>query len=400
MLTPHFKETAERIRCSPSNDILAIQDGTVLNYSTHTAKKELGRVGNTRDSKKPQQGIIQHSTLCVTPENEALGLMDLAFYTYDDFASDIDSDKRPLEEKKTLCWVNGIKNLRHRLGDTARNKRIITVSDRESDFFEFMHYLVVNNETFIVRCKSDRYLGEATQKGDTLKKSLDKQTPLGAFTALIPSVETRTIQEVTLQLKCLETITMPVPRWVKTSNPDKNYNPIQLNVVMAYHEEYSWILLSNMPVETIADCMKIVGYYKQRWHIEDYHKVLKTGYQIDELYLHSSRIAIENALTIAAMSACRLYWIIFTGRVEKNITADKLFKEYEWQCVYLFFNEPIPLEPPPVREIILQIARLGGFKPTKDKTKLPGIKVMWLGFQKFEAAATMFKQCQAKLKAT
>ena len=110
---------------------------------------------------------------------------------------------------------------------------------------------------------------------------------------------------------------------------------------------------------------------------------------MDELYLHASLSAIKNALVMASISACRLYWLIFSGRVEQELKADKLFKEYEWKSLYIFFKEPIPHETPTLGEVINKIARLGGYKPNK-KSKPPGIKTMWLGFQAFSIAAEMY----------
>ena len=129
--------------------------------------------------------------------------------------------------------------------------------------------------------------------------------------------------------------------------------------------------------------------------IEDYHKILKTGYQIDEIYLHASREAIENALTMASISACRLYWIIYVGRVEASLKADSLFKDYEWKALYVYFKEKIPQQPPPLYEIILKIARLGGYKPRKG-AQPPGIKTMWLGIQHFNIATEMYKNALAR----
>ena len=41
-------------------------------------------------------------------------------------------------------------------------------------------------------------------------------------------------------------------------------------------------------------------------------------------------------------------------------------------------------------EVILRIARLGGYKFTK-KGQPPGIKTMWIGFQQFTIAAQMYR---------
>ncbi len=50
-------------------------------------------------------------------------------------------------------------------------------------------------------------------------------------------------------------------------------------------------------------------------------------------------------------------------------------------------------------EIVNKIARLGAYKPTK-KSKPPGIKTTWLGFQAFTFVAEMYHSvCQQKLKA-
>ena len=190
-------------------------------------------------------------------------------------------------------------------------------------------------------------------------------------------------------VKKLQAIDIPPSPRVKRANKDKGYKPIKVNVVMAYNETYCWILITNLPTDSLDDCLKVIKIYKERWHVEDFHKVLKTGYQVDELYLHASVSAIKNALVMASISACRLYWLIFSGRVEKELKADKFFKEYEWKSIYIYFKEPIPHEAPMLAEIINKIARLGGYKPTK-KSKPPGVKTMWLGFQAFSVAAEMY----------
>ena len=181
----------------------------------------------------------------------------------------------------------------------------------------------------------------------------------------------------------------PSPR-IKRSNKDKDYHPVKVNVVQAYNEHYCWILLTTLPVDDLASCKQVTEIYKERWHVEDYHKVLKTGYQVDELYLHSSLSAIQNALVMAAIAACRLYWIIYAGRVEDTVSADKFFKEHEWKSLYIYFKEAIPEKTPALSEIIIKIARLGGYKPKKGG-KPPGVKTIWLGFQGFTIAAEMYQ---------
>jgi hypothetical protein len=399
LMEPHIQKTVQRIGECNSEYILSIQDQTYLNFSTHLAKTELGRISAlaSKHSKHNQYGIIQHSTLCVNDKNEPLGLLGIQHFDLDDTASEICSDKRSIETKKTRYWVNAFEQQQERLKGTA--KKVITVADREGDFFEFLHVLSANNANYVIRCQHDRCMGEKYQVGEKLSEHLDKSQPISEMDIEINDVKTHAIKTVRIKVKKLENIIIPVPRWTEESSKKKEYKPIRLNVVMAYNDEYCWILLTNLDVNTFADCQKVISIYKQRWHIEDYHKILKTGYQVDEIYLHSSRETIINALIMASISACRLYWIIFTGRVEENIKASDLFSELEWKSVYVFFKEKIPLATPPLKEVILRIAKLGGYKASKG-TKLPGIKTMWLGWQKFTVIAEMYESvCQLKLKA-
>lgn len=383
LLEPHYQNTIERVRRCNAEYILAIQDTTVLNYTSHRAKTEIGRIGLT--GKTHQYGLFQHNTLCVSSDNEALGLIDLQHFHNDDFDMSTNSDNRAIEEKRTICWINSLKATREKLKECG--KKIITVADRDGDFFEFLHEL--GNDFYVIRAQYDRCTGEKYKKGNKLIELLDKASPIGHAEIMINDVETHEIKTVTLNIKKLQNIDIPPSSRVKRANKEKSYKPIKVNVVMAYNETHCWILITNLPVDSLSHCLEVMKIYKERWHVEDFHKVLKTGYQVDELYLHASLSAIKNALVMASISACRLYWLIFSGRVERELKADKFFEEYEWKCLYVYFKEPIPHEIPTLAEVINKIALFGGYKPNK-KSKPPGIKTMWLGFQAFSIAAEMY----------
>ncbi len=46
-------------------------------------------------------------------------------------------------------------------------------------------------------------------------------------------------------------------------------------------EPLDWILLTSEPVECFEDAWTVIGYYEERWRVEDYHKCLKTGCQVE-----------------------------------------------------------------------------------------------------------------------
>lgn len=392
LIEPHYQQTAKRIKQSDAKYVLALQDQMRLNYTSHFAKTELGRIG--KSGKTMQYGLIQHSVLCVTDKNEPLGLMDVTLFDYEDFDTDVHQHHRSIKDKATRHWVDALVAMRHRLGECSQ--RIITVADREGDFYEFLHELIEAKEEFVIRAKNDRYTGVTHRaRGQRLWSLLAESGSKGSLTTLIQDVDSRETKEITLTLKAIEVMLPPPNKGKKDREEKKDVHPIKVNVVMAYNEEHEWVLITKLPIDTLEQIKEIVSIYRSRWHIEDYHKVLKTGYQIDEIYLHSSRETIQNLIIMASVSACRLYWLIYIGRTEVDIKAEQLFEDFEWKAIYVYFKEKIPQECPILSEVILRIARLGGYKPTK-KGQPPGIKTMWIGFQQFTIAAQMYRNMSTK----
>jgi hypothetical protein len=391
LLEPHFDKTIERVKSSQAEYILAIQDGTYLNYTSHKAKKEsLGRIGKSGNT--DQYGLIQHSNLLVTNQNEPLGLIDISHFHNDENDVSIPRNHRNIEDKKNKCWLESVKKMRNRIGKT--NKKIITVADREGDFFEFLQKLDEQQESFVVRAKNNRFTGEKQRdRENKLFDLLSSTTPIGKFEIDIYNSKDHKIESIELAVKRVERIQIPKPHRSK-ENSSKNKESLFLNVVMAYNAEYSWTLLTDLPVENIEKCYEIISIYRSRWHIEEYHKILKTAYQIDELYLHSSREAIENALTMISISACRFYWMLYVGRVEQTIRADAVLSEFEWKSSYVYLKEKIPKETPSLKEAIINIARMGGYKVTK-KGSPPGVKSIWLGFQAVGVASQIYENMVA-----
>lgn len=392
LIAPHYQQTVQRIQESDAEYILAIQDQMHLNFTKHKAKSDLGSIG--KSGKTIQYGLIQHSILSVTDHNEPLGLLDVSYFDYDDIDTSINRDKQAIEDKVDKFWIDALKKMRERLGDTQ--KKVITVADREGDFYEFLHRLVVENEEFVIRSRHNRILGEIYQsKGEKLRETLSRAAIEGSMQVEIQDVNSREIKEITLFLKATQII-LPIPKkMAKDSIHENGYTSITLHVVQAYNEEHEWILLTKLPIDTLEQIKKIVIIYKSRWHIEDYHKVLKTGYQVDEIYLHTSKEAIKKLLILSSISACRLYWLIYIGRREASIKADQLFEEFEWKAIYVYFKEPIPNECPSVSEVMLKIARLGGYKDNKWANP-PGIKTIWIGYQQFTVAAQMYRNMSRK----
>jgi hypothetical protein len=79
--------------------------------------------------------------------------------------------------------------------------------------------------------------------------------------------------------------------------------------------------------------------------------------------------------------AWRVLYLTTLGRVCPDIRCDNVFEDEEWQSVYVIATKKPPKKIPKLNEIILMVAKLGGFLGRKSDGE-SGPKVMWIGIQK------------------
>ncbi len=76
-------------------------------------------------------------------------------------------------------------------------------------------------------------------------------------------------------------------------------------------EQLRWVLYPNLPLQTKEDALKVINYYRLRWQIENYFKVLKDGCCHVE---HASlRIfeKLEKYTACFSTIAWRMFWMKF-----------------------------------------------------------------------------------------
>lgn len=63
-------------------------------------------------------------------------------------------------------------------------------------------------------------------------------------------------------------------------------------------EPVDWLLITSIPTNSVEEAQKIVAYYRRRWFIEDYHRLLKKkGFGIEDIQVESPHaLAINLAL--------------------------------------------------------------------------------------------------------
>src|SRR5262249_26219097 len=91
-------------------------------------------------------------------------------------------------------------------------------------------------------------------------------------------------------------VTVLVPRQPAASLKALAPRPIAQWAVRAHEvdppgglkEPIDWLLLTSLPVRTLEGAMEVISYYEKRWLIEEWHKALKTGCQVESRQLETS----------------------------------------------------------------------------------------------------------------
>jgi hypothetical protein len=138
-------------------------------------------------------------------------------------------------------------------------------------------------------------------------------------------------------------------------------------------EPLEWILLTTLPVEDIEQVLTIIGYYRQRWLIEEYHKCLKTGCNIEK-----RQVATKAKLLalLALFSIVSIYLLQFKAPLKgRHVPVEFI------QIVQLLKPTGQDLKDPTT--FWRQVAMLGGFLGRKGDGD-PGWQTIWAGWNRLQ----------------
>jgi len=142
-------------------------------------------------------------------------------------------------------------------------------------------------------------------------------------------------------------------------------------------------LITTYPVGGIEDAIQCIEWYAQRWRIESYHYVLKSGCKIEEIQLEEVR-KIKKLIAIYSIVAWKILWMIYESRENPEQPCTVILDDVEWKLLYVIAKKKKPPKKPMnLREAVRSIAKLGGFIGRKGDGE-PGVKTLWRGLMEFE----------------
>jgi len=359
-----------------SKVLLAVQDTMSVNYGTHLKTKGLGY-----NCEKKTLGINVHSSLALTPCGIPIGVLSQSVSTRtesNDTRTKEQRRRRPIEEKESYCWLEAMKTA----GENApENASLIHIADREGDIYELYALAERTGEKFIIRVARNR----STPDGEKILDVLQETSAVGIDKAIIPANHAAKTKEreaiLTIRYR-----KFPVKKPAILDPNKKLENSLNLTLISLTEENppedvepLEWLLMTNLCIESAADAILAARYYKQRWKIERFHFVLKTGCEIEKIQQRSVD-GIELLILMYSIIAVHIMMLTYTARNFPETPCSLLFEESEWQTLFRAANRTTdcPTSPYSMADALRYVAKLGGFAGAKSDGE-PGLKVIWIG---------------------
>ena len=138
------------------------------------------------------------------------------------------------------------------------------------------------------------------------------------------------------------------------------------------------MLLTSLPIGTLAQIKRLVGGYTQRWWVEEFHKALKSGTQVEASQLATGR-ALQALCAVLSLVALRLLETKLFARAfpDAPVRPDQFAPEL---LRLLAAKLACPRGGWTQRTVWRAIARCGGFLDRKGDGE-PGWITLWRGWR-------------------
>jgi len=389
ILTSHVQATDTRLREQPL--VLAVQDTVYLDWTHHPATEGLGPL-----VQEHRQGLLSHNTVAITPDRVPLGILQQQVWARDaeTFGQADDRNQRPTSEKESQKWLESLEAVaaaRERCPDT----QFVSVGDSEADMYDLFAAPRPSGVDLLIRaCQNRRVDHDAAYLWDVYPHA----TRVGTTTVHVPRQEDRPARVATLTVA-----TAPVPLQPPRRRAKERLPAVDVWAVWAVEEGPAdggepivWLLLTTVSVTTWQEALERLAWYACRWGIEVWHKVLKSGCQIEARQLGTAA-RLERCLALYAVIAWRMVHATMLARVLPDAPCTAVLADDEWQALWCArYNTATPPETPPtIREAVREIAHLGGFLGRTHDGE-PGVTVIWKGWQRLVEFVHMYRIMRPK----
>ncbi|MBK3661961.1 IS4 family transposase [Bradyrhizobium diazoefficiens] len=297
----HDKVTTERIIESWSEStvaavegrhVLAIQDTSEIHFNTTPQRRRgLGEIGHGNS-----HGVLLHPLLAVDADNgTCLGLLTGEVWTREGRRT-LSHDSRELSDKESQRWSATALAAKPLLASATG---VTLLGDRESDIFALYASAAEHGYHVIARSMHDRKLADSAG----LYAAIDAMVPIERRTIQLPARAQRPARQADLELRfgAIE-LARPQSKFLRDLPKSLHLAIVDVREINAGSdvEPLHWCLLTSHEVAAAEGAWRIVEWYKQRWIIEQFFRVLKTqGLKLEDSQIGSA----DRLLKLVAIAA-------------------------------------------------------------------------------------------------
>ena len=365
--------------------VLVVHDSTSFNFTHLTQASGLGYLNNSASAR----GIHLHSSLLLNEDCDLVGLAHLHFWVRRNFREETDEQihKLPIEEKESFKWLLGVRAANAafqplRSQGQQRLPRLIHVMDREGDIHELFAEVRRLGHHAVIRCSQNRRV-EAGQPDqlDHAKQRVARQQSLGTMELQVP------LKEGGFRLAVVEMRSSRV-RLRPADTKRKGRQPLDLWLIEvreignppAGEQPAQWWLWTTLPAGKMWQVKRVLRYYRARWRVEDYHRMVKTGCKVEKMRLQEAE-ALMKVIAMQAWVATQVLRLRDAAKQEPDQDCERYFSVQQWKTLWVRQHgrawQPSDGKPT-LAEVAKWLGRLGGHLG-RDSDGLPGAELLGRG---------------------
>jgi hypothetical protein len=386
----HTEQTETRVRAT-RGVVLGLHDTTVLDYSGLTAIPELGQVGNGHG-----RGLYCHQCLAVVAATrQVLGLAGQVLHRRRHAPKgERRQARKDNPQRESRLWKTLSKSIPVFPAEDPEGPLWVDVADRGADITEFLDYEDHAGKKYVVRSQHNRWIeweiagenGVVTEKiklhdwarslraASTYSIAVPAKNGQKARTAEV-SVGWQQVRILPPRQRRGEERGVALVVWVvrvAETNPPAGVEALE------------WILLSNVPVQTLEDALERIDWYRLRWIIEEYHKAQKTGVAIESLQF-GSLDRLEPAIALLSITALLLLQLRDESRAPdgKERRATECVPALWVRLLSVWRHKEARMDWS-IHDFYYALARLGGHQNRKHDHP-PGWLTLWRGWMHLQS---------------
>jgi hypothetical protein len=383
--------------------LIIISDTTEYNFENHRRRIDCTskKIGLISDNKS--LGFLGHNLLAVNRDtNDIVGWADILLFNraIDNEAHTRENWTVPIQEKESNKWITTSLKARDKVLNLSSHKLFVT--DRESDIYEYLSLVPDEQTDILLRAWHNRRVKTMEGKKVKVFDDIDKRAIKGEIKIQIKDNKNRQSRLAECEIRfCNYVIECPSKKIDK-----HNYKPSLTLAMVSVKEKTSppgedpveWYLWTSETVTTLEQGVDKIRCYKQRWKIEEAHRLLKSeGFKIENSELESPQ-GIRKLLIMGMEASIKIQQLKEAREGNTSLETKEVFEQQEVQCLEKLNmeyegNTEKQKNPYPKNSLAWAswiIARIGGWKGYASQRK-PGTITYKRGYERFTVIMQGYK---------